>query len=86
MKNVKNRPIWRVFEKQACGQTVFPDKSVIIGQKLVENAKIQSNATFCVIFKQCDEIREKLNPDCYFFVGQATSYGGSAGPTIKSQN
>ena len=25
----------------ACGQTVLPDRSVLIGQKLVENAKIQ---------------------------------------------
>ena len=24
-----------------CGQTVLPDKSVLIGQKLVENPKIQ---------------------------------------------
>ena len=30
------------FEKpEACGQTVLPDRSVLIGQKLVENAKIQ---------------------------------------------
>ena len=26
---------------KACGQTELPDKSVLIGQKLVENAKIQ---------------------------------------------
>ena len=25
---------------EACGQTVLPDKPVLIGQKLVENAKI----------------------------------------------
>ena len=49
---------------------MFPDKSVLIGQKLVENAKIQSNATFCVIFKQCDEIREKLNPIVIFLRGR----------------
>ena len=37
----KNGPFWRVFEKpEACGQTVLPDRSVLIGQKLVENAKI----------------------------------------------
>ena len=35
-----------------CGQTVLPDRSVLIVQKLVENAKIkQSNATYLVIFK-----------------------------------
>ena len=40
---------------EACGQTVLPDRSVSIGQKLVENAKIEkkSNATFWVIFKHC---------------------------------
>ena len=26
---------------EACGQTVLPDRSVLIGQKLVENAKIK---------------------------------------------
>ena len=38
----KNGPFWRVFLKiEACCQTVLPDRSVLIGQKLVENAKIQ---------------------------------------------
>ena len=39
----KNGPFWRVFfrKPEACGQTVLPDRSVLIGQKLVENAKIQ---------------------------------------------
>ena len=42
LKNAKNGPIWRVFEKpEACGQTVLPDRSVLIGQILMENAKIQ---------------------------------------------
>ena len=42
IKNAKNGPFWRVFAKpEACGQTVLPDRSVLIGQKLVENAKIQ---------------------------------------------
>ena len=42
-------------KSEACGQTVLPDRSLIIGQKIVENAKIQknSNATFWVIFKHC---------------------------------
>ena len=39
---------------EAYGQTVLPDRSIVIGQKLKENAKIQnSNSTFWVIFKQC---------------------------------
>ena len=34
------------------GQTVFPDRSLEIGQKLVENVKIKNpNATFWMIFK-----------------------------------
>ena len=33
------------WNPEACGQTVLPDRSFLIGQK--------SNATFCVIFKQC---------------------------------
>ena len=32
---------------EVCGQKVLPDRSILIGQKLVENAKI-SNATFWV--------------------------------------
>ena len=30
-----------VWKPKACGQTVLPDRSVLIGQKLVENAKIE---------------------------------------------
>ena len=38
IKNAKNGPFGQVFEKHdACGQTVLPDKSILIGQKLVEN-------------------------------------------------
>ena len=29
------------WKPEACGQTVLPDSSVLIGQKLVESAKIQ---------------------------------------------
>ena len=31
----------RFWKPEACGQTVLPDRSVLIGQKLVENAKIE---------------------------------------------
>ena len=42
IKIAKNGPFWRVFSKpEACGQTVLPDRLVLIGQKLVEYAKIQ---------------------------------------------
>ncbi len=41
IQNAKNGPFWQVFEKiEACGQTVLPDRSVLIGKKLVENAKM----------------------------------------------
>ena len=37
---LKNGPFWRVFENlKLGGQTVLPVMSVLIGQKLVENAK-----------------------------------------------
>ena len=58
------------WKPEACGQTVLPDRSVLIGQKLVENAKIKKincdilsnfqtmewngNETFLMIFKHCD--------------------------------
>ena len=29
------------WKSEACGQTVLPDRSVLIGQKLVENAQIE---------------------------------------------
>ena len=29
------------WKHQACVQTVLPDKLILIGQKLVENAKVQ---------------------------------------------
>ena len=31
----------RFWKPEACGQTVLPDRSLLIGQKLVENAKIE---------------------------------------------
>ena len=41
IKNAKNGAFWRVFEKpEAYGQTVLPDRSVLIGQKLMESAKM----------------------------------------------
>ena len=39
---------------EACGQTVLQYRPFLIGQILVENAKIENtNETFWVIFKQC---------------------------------
>ena len=43
------------LKNKACGQTELPDRSVLIGQKLVENAKIlNSNATVWLNFKHCE--------------------------------
>ena len=36
IKNANNGSFWRAFEK-----TVLPDRPILIGQKLVENAKIR---------------------------------------------
>ena len=42
IENVQNGPFWRVFEKpEACVQTVLPDRSVLIGYKMLKNAIIQ---------------------------------------------
>ena len=42
--------LWRLFENlKACGQAVLQDRSLLIGHKLVKNAKIRdSNETFWV--------------------------------------
>ena len=44
-KLIKNAKKWSIlasfWKPEACGQTVLPDRSVLIGQKLVENAKMQ---------------------------------------------
>ena len=37
-KNVHFTSFWK---PEACGQTVLPDRSILHGQKLVENAKIE---------------------------------------------
>ena len=39
-KLIKNGPFWRIFENLKLAVKVLPDMSVLIGQKLVENAKI----------------------------------------------
>ena len=44
------------------GQTVFPDRSFFIGQKLVENAKIEKfKCDILVVFKQCEGIHFESN-------------------------
>ena len=41
LKNAKNDQFGESLKSEACGQTVLPDRSVLIGQKMVENAKIK---------------------------------------------
>ena len=48
-KLIKKGLIFAIFWKpEVCGQTVLPDRSLLIGQKLVENAN--SIAILCFIF------------------------------------
>ena len=49
---------WLIFgnleKPEACAHTGFPDRSLLIGHKLVENAKIEKKMRlFWVIFKHC---------------------------------
>ena len=39
------------WKPEACGQTVLPDRSILIGQKLVENAKIKKYK--CDVLSNC---------------------------------
>ena len=41
LNNAKNAPFWRVFENFKLGVKVLPDMSLLIGQKMMENAKIE---------------------------------------------
>ena len=54
-KLIKKAKKWLIlasfWKPEACGQTVLPDRSVLKGQKLVGNAKIQNFKWD--IFKQC---------------------------------
>ena len=38
---IKNGQFGEFLKTEACGQTVLPDRSLLIGQTLVENVKIQ---------------------------------------------
>ena len=49
------------WKSEACGQTVLPDRSFLMGQKLVENAKIKSfDATFWVFSNNIQYIVQNL--------------------------
>ena len=52
----------------ACGQTVLPDRSLLIGQKLVENTKIEkTHVTFCCqksVTRQVKLNRAKNDENC----------------------
>ena len=40
-KIIKNAKMFHFWKTEACSQTVLPDMSVLRGQKLVKNAKVQ---------------------------------------------
>ena len=42
-----------IFNEQNFIKTLYPDRSILMVQKLVEYAKIEKNETFWVLFKQC---------------------------------
>ena len=43
IKSAKNGPFLRLFWKlEACGETVLPDRSILIGQKIGGNVKIKN--------------------------------------------
>ena len=49
----KNGQFGKILKPEAGGQVLLSDRSVLIGQKLVENAKIEKvNLDILVIFKQ----------------------------------
>ena len=59
IKNAKNDPFWRVFRKPWSLRSNSVTRQVSFNRtKKVENAKIRkkSNATFWVIFKQCEKV------------------------------
>ena len=60
IKNTKNCPFLASFWKpEVCGQTVLPDRSVLIGKNWRKMPKFKnSNATFWGIFNQCDLARD----------------------------
>ena len=55
------------LKPKACGQTELPDKSVLIGQKLVENAKIKKIRSFQIfvfLFTVFENQRKSLIQHC----------------------
>ena len=40
-KLIENAKLASFWKSEACGQSVLPDRSLLIGQKLVENARIK---------------------------------------------
>ena len=52
-KNPKQSILTSFWKSEACNWILLPDRSILIGQVLLENAQIKkSNTTFWVIFKQ----------------------------------
>ena len=55
IKKAKNSQFGELGKTEGCGQTALPDRSILIGQKLAGNAKIDKlKCDILLIFKHCD--------------------------------
>ena len=58
-KLIKNAKKWSIlasfWKPEACGQTELPDRSVLTGQKLVENAEIKKKLRYFELFSNTVE-------------------------------
>ena len=82
------------FDKpEACGQTVLPDRSVFIGQKLLENAKIKHRKCdilsdlqiLCILlmsYKGCSLRSQSLNETFHLIFKQRGDMCAKVYPTV----
>ena len=70
-----------MWKPEACGQIVLPDRSLLIGQKLVENAKIKKIGCKVIIFgpinlvSRLEAVGFLLARRCSFLYFQSLSIG-----------
>ena len=89
-------PKWSIlasfWKPETCGQTVLPDRSVIIGQKLVENAKIKKfNCHILSNFQTkcfCSSVKRHLlsNATQWLKILKKVSFSNSLNFSSLSQN
>ena len=66
MKNAKNGQFGEFVKTKACGQTVLPDRSILIEQKLVENAQIEK--FICDILTDFQTMCSRLKIENFIFL------------------